>query len=156
MQVGTGSWRAWSVVLAVCQSIAAGVGVLGVLGGIVLVVSDESSDTDEFDGLLTGVGIILGGAGLLLALAFVGLLLWTVSGRRRARDGDPSRLRAAAATNLVVGSVPLVLALVLTPRSGGGGWPPWVAADLLGLALVVAGALVLRSLRGRAPALTDR
>ena len=86
---------------------------------VIAIVSDESDHGDDWDGLGTFAGLIVGGFAVLVLVVAVVLLALTRAGWRRAAGrGAMSLLRCAAGLTIVVAVGWLFVALVLVNGSG--------------------------------------
>lgn len=98
--------RAWTRTLLVVELLIGGAATLGVVAGVVLVLTDSSDGTEKFDGLLTFLGLVVGVVSLLVAGVAFALAALT----RRSLRSDDVRLRrwaglvpAGLATTWLVG-----------------------------------------------------
>ena len=91
------------------------------LGGfaVFMIVSDESDHGDDWDGLGTFVGLLVGGFALIVLVVAGVLLALTAAGWRRAMDRDAmGLLRCAAGLVVVISAGLLFVALALVNGSG--------------------------------------
>lgn len=110
--------RPWSTVLLVGHVLAAALCAVMVGLAIAVIVSDNSSHTDKWDGLAAGIATGVGGVALLIGAAAVVFVVLTRTGRRRADDGDPRTLQSVAGTDRALSTMAAVLTLSLLIAGG--------------------------------------
>ena len=110
--------RPWSTVLLIGHVLAAALCAVMVGLAIAVIVSDNSTHTDKWDGLAAGIATVVGGVVLLIGAAAVVFVILTRNGRRRADDGDPRTLQSVADTDRALGTMVAVLTLALLLAGG--------------------------------------
>ena len=110
------SWPGWSTLLVTMLAVFVGGALLVISFAAWLVASDESDHTDDWDGLGTWIGLLVGGFAVLVGVAATAVLAVVVRARRSARrTGDTAPLRRAAGVALVAGGLWLVLCFAALP-----------------------------------------
>lgn len=143
------SLGAWSRALAVVLGLLCALATILIVLGVVLVVADERRHTDDWDGLGTAVGLVLGGFAAVLLVVLGALLALTLSGRRRgsrARLAWAGGLAVGLAGTFLVAAATMVLTFFADPSAA-----VMVGLPAFALAVPAAGTLVALQDRDRAP-----
>ena len=136
------SLNTWSRALQIALGLlAAGVSVVAGWG-LMLIILDQGRQGEDWDGLGTFLGLIIGGLAMIALALLTALLLLVRTGRRQ---GSPARLATAATISLAAAVAVLASLLWMAATRSielGPGMVLLVGLPATGLAVPAAGALV--------------